>query len=221
MFPYTVFTIGGIPVRGTVIATWMMMAVLTILAYLISRRMSLKPRGWQHLVELGIEALEGLISRTIGRPGEEFLPMIGTMALFVAIANLLGLLPGLRSPTSDVNTPLAVAVVVFFAVHYYGIRQRGLMGYIKHLAGPIFVSLPLELLGHVGRVISLSLRLFGNMIAGTVIVAVLYQIIPLIVPVSMLLFNLLIGVLQAFVFTLLSIVYIGQAVKPLDEEAGG
>lgn len=221
MFPYTVFTIGGIPVRDTVVATWVMMAVLAILAYLISRRMSLKPKGWQHLVELGIEALEGLILRTTGRPGEEFLPMIGTMALFVAIANLLGLLPGLPSPTSDINTPLALAVVVFFAVHYYGIRQQGLMGYIKHLAGPVLVGLPLEILGHISRVLSLSLRLFGNMIAGTVIVAVLYQIIPLFVPAVMLLFNLLIGILQAFVFTLLTIVYIGQAVGPLDEEAGG
>ena len=146
MFPYTVFTIFGIPVRDTVVATWMMMAVLVILAYLISRRVSLKPKGWQHLVELGIETLEGLISRTIGRPGEEFLPMIGTLILFIATANLWGLLPGLPSPTSDINTPLALAVVIFFAVHYYGIRQRGLMGYIKHLAGPIFVSLPLEAL---------------------------------------------------------------------------
>jgi len=218
VFPYVVFTIGGILVKDTVVATWVMMAVWIILAYLVSKRMSLEPKGWQHLVEFGIEALEGLISRTIGRPGEEFLTMIGTMALFVATANLLGLLPGLPSPTSDINTPLALAVVIFFAVHYYGIRQRGLTGYIKHLAGPAVVGLPLEILGHVSRALSLSLRLFGNMIAGTVIVAVLYQIIPLIVPVLMLSFNLLIGILQAFVFTLLTIVYIGQAVGPLDEE---
>ncbi|MBM4464362.1 MAG: F0F1 ATP synthase subunit A [Chloroflexi bacterium] len=217
-FPYVVFTIFGIPVRRTVIVTWMMMAVLTILAYLTSRRMSLKPKGWQRLVELGIEALEGLISRTIGRPGEEFLPLVGTLILFIATANLSGLVPGLSSPTSDINTPFALALVVFFAVHYYGIRQQGLAGYIKLLAGPVFVSLPLELMGHVSRVISLSLRLFGNMVAGTVIVAVLYGLIPLIIPIPLLLFNLLIGVLQAFVFTLLSIVYIGQAVKPLAEE---
>ncbi len=217
-FPYVVFTIFGIPVTDTVVATWIMIAAWSILAYLASKRMSLRPKGWQHFLEIGIEALEGLISRTIGQPGGEFLLMIGAMMIFLVTANLLGILPGLPSPTSDINTALALALIVFFAVHYYGIRRQGLLGYIKLLAGPVFVGLPMEILGHVSRTLSLSLRLFGNMIAGTVIVAVLYGIIPLIVPTVMLVFNLIFGLLQAFVFTLLAIVYIGQAVKPLTEE---
>ncbi len=218
MFPYVVFTIFGIPVKDTVVATWIMIAAWSILAYLASRKMSLRPKGWQHFLEMGIEALEGLISRTIGQPGGEFLPVIGAMMIFLVTANVLGLLPGLPSPTSGINTPLALALVVFFAVHYYGIRRQGLVGYIKLLAGPVFVGLPLEIMGHVSRTLSLSLRLFGNMIAGTVIVAVLYGIIPLVVPTVMLIFNLIVGVLQAFVFTLLTIVYIGQVVKPPAEE---
>ena len=217
-FPYVVFTIFGIPVTDTVVATWIMIAAWSILAYLASKRMSLRPKGWQHFLEIGIEALEGLISRTIGQPGGEFLLMIGAMMIFLVTANLLGILPGLPSPTSDINTALALALIVFFAVHYYGIRRQGLLGYIKLLAGPVFVGLPMEILGHVSRTLSLSLRLFGNMIAGTVIVAVLYGIIPLIVPTVMLVFNLIFGLLQAFVFTLLAIVYIGQVVKPLAEE---
>jgi F-type H+-transporting ATPase subunit a len=220
-FPYVVFTIFGIPVTNTVVATWVMIAAWSILAYLASKRMSLRPKGWQHFLEIGIEGLEGLISSTIGQPGGEFLPMIGAMMIFLVTANLLGLLPGLPSPTSDINTALALALIVFFAVHYYGIRRQGLVGYIKLLAGPVLVGLPMEILGHVSRTLSLSLRLFGNMIAGTVIVAVLYGIIPLFVPTVMLAFNLIFGLLQAFVFTLLAIVYIGQAVKPLAEEQQG
>jgi F-type H+-transporting ATPase subunit a len=175
--------------------------------------MSLKPKWWQHILEAGVQAFVDLISRVTRQQGERFLTFLGTLFIFIATANLLGIFPALVSPTSDINTPLALALVVFFAVHYYGVREFGVKGYIKRLAEPSPVILPMQLLGHLSRTVSLTLRLFGNILAGGVIIAVLYLVVPLILPIPLLLFNMLIGILQAFVFTILSAVYIGAAVK--------
>lgn len=182
-------------------------------AFLAYKRMSIRPHWWQHLLEVGVESVVNLISRVTKQPGEKFVTLIGTLAVFIATANLVGLLPGLRSPTGDVNTPLALALIVFFAVHYYGVKELGLKGYLRHLAQPSLVTLPMELVGQVSRTLALSFRLFGNIVAGAVIVAILYLLLPLLIPVPLLLFNVLIGLLQAFVFTILAAVYIGAAVE--------
>ena len=142
-----------------------------------------------------------------------FLPIVGTFAVFIAAINLAGLIPGLRSPSTDLNTPLALAIIVFFSVHYYGIRQKGILGHLKHYVEPIFIMLPIEIAGEFARTLSLTFRLFGNILGEEIIVAVLFLILPLLIPVPMMLFSIFTGVIQAYVFTLLSVVYISSAVQ--------
>jgi F-type H+-transporting ATPase subunit a len=129
------------------------------------------------------------------------------------VANLLGLIPGLQSPTPDINTPLAMAIIVFFSVPYFGIRSQGLWGYLKHYVEPIFLMLPIEIASEIARTFSLTFRLFGNILGEEIIIAILFIIAPFIVPVPMMLFSIFTGVLQAYIFTLLTCVYIGGAVK--------
>ena len=146
-----------------------------------------------------------------------FLPIVGTLAIFIGATNLGGLIPGLRSPTADINTPLALAIVVFFSVHYYGIRQKGLVGHLRHYVEPIFILLPIEIASELARTLSLTFRLFGNILGEEIVIAVLFLILPYFIPVPMMLFSIFTGVLQAYIFTLLTCVYIGGAVKAHQE----
>jgi F-type H+-transporting ATPase subunit a len=131
----------------------------------------------------------------------------------VLAANSMGALPFVEAPTADINTPAALALIVFASVHYYGIREAGVVGYLGQFARPTVLLLPINILSHVTRTLSLAIRLFGNMVSHQIIVAILLVILPLVVPAMLELFGLLIGVLQAYIFTVLTIVYIGGAVR--------
>jgi F-type H+-transporting ATPase subunit a len=137
--------------------------------------------------------------------------MLGTLMIFIAVANNFSVLPVVTSPTGDINTPLALALVVFFSVHYYGMREKGGWGYIKSLASPIFM-LPLEFIGQFSRTLSLTLRLFGNIVSSEIVVAVIFSLVPLIAPLPLVGLGLITGVLQAYIFTVLASLYIGSAV---------
>jgi F-type H+-transporting ATPase subunit a len=139
------------------------------------------------------------------------LPLLGTLFIFIAVANSISVVPILSSPTRGINTPFALALIVFFSVHYFGIKEKGLGGYLKDLASPIFL-LPLELIGQFSRTLSLTLRLFGNVLSTELIVAVVFSLLPLIVPLPLIGFSMLTGALQAYIFTVLAAVYIGAAV---------
>jgi len=138
---------------------------------------------------------------------------VGTLAIFIAAANLGGLIPGLRSPTTDLNTPLALAIVVFFSVHYYGIRQKGIIGHLRHYVEPIFIMLPIEIASELARTMSLTFRLFGNILGEEIVIAVLFLILPVLIPVPMMLFSIFTSLIQAYVFTMLTAVYISGAVQ--------
>ena len=209
VFPQVVFTILGIPVRDTVVSTWVMMALIVGTAALIGRR---RPMALEMLVDFLIDTISG----TMGRPAEPYLPLLGTLAIFIAIANVIGVVPVIVTPTRDINTPLAMALVVFFSVHYFGIRAKGVVGYFKDMASPIFM-LPLEIVGQLSRTLSLTLRLFGNILSTELIVAVVFALIPLIVPVPLIAFSMLTGVLQAYIFTVLATVYIGAGLEASEQ----
>ena len=157
-----------------------------------------------------IDFVSDTISDVLGRPAELFLPFLGALILFLLVANNLALLPFLSTPTKDINTPLAMALTVFFAVHYFGIREKGLLGYFKGLATPIFM-LPLELIGQLSRTMSLTLRLFGNVLSGEFIVAVIFSLVKPIAPLPMMALGTVSGVLQAYIFTILASSYIASA----------
>jgi len=212
--PSVTFTLGPLEVTSTVISTWTMMLLLGAGAYVAGHNLKLRPGPVQNLLEWIVEGIENLIRNMVGVEDTTiFLPFVGTLAFFIGSANLIGLIPGLRSPTPDINTPLALALSVFFSVPYFGIRTCGMWGYLKHYVEPIFIMLPIEIASEIARTFSLTFRLFGNILGEEIIISILFIVMPLFVPVPMMLFSIFTGLLQAYVFTLLTCVYIGGAVK--------
>ncbi|MCJ7738859.1 MAG: F0F1 ATP synthase subunit A [Anaerolineae bacterium] len=212
--PTVLFTVGSLEVTSTVVNTWAMMALVSVGAYLAGRTLKMRPTLMQNLLEWLVEAIERLIRDMVGvQDTATFLPVVGTLAIFIGTANLIGLLPVLKSPTPDINTPLALALVVFFSVPYFGIRSRGVWGYLRHYVEPIFLMLPVEISSELARTFSLTFRLFANILGEEIIISVLFVVMPLFAPVPIMLFSIFTGLLQAYIFTLLSCVYIGGAVK--------
>ncbi len=211
--PATVFAIGPLQVTTTVVNTWIIMALVSVLFIFLGRNLKIRPSRFQNVLEWLVEAIDGLIASMIPHQPRLFLPLVGTLAVFIAASNLGGLLPGLKSPTTDINTPLALALVVFFSVHYYGIRRKGLIGYLRHYVEPVFFLLPIEIASELARTMSLTFRLFGNIFGEEIVIAVLFIVLPIFIPVPMMLFSIFTSVIQAYVFTLLSVVYISGAVQ--------
>lgn len=212
VFPEVVFTLMGIPVRDTVVSSWVMVALIVGIVLLFRQ---LKPTA----LEMVVDFLADFISEIMRRPSDPFLPLIGSLALYVGAANVIGLVPFLKSPTSDINTPIALSLVVFVAVHVYGVRIMGFGPYLKSLASPIFL-LPLELISQVSRTISLSIRLFGNVFSAEIIIAILFALAPLIVPLPLQGFSIFTGLLQAYIFAALAAVYIAAGLPARQEESG-
>ena len=206
-FPQTVEFL-GIPISDTVYATWAMMAIALALIVVVRR---LSPE----MLEMLIDFVSQTIADVMGRPSRPFLPFLGALAIFIAIANTISSVPLIDAPTRGINTPVALAIVVFFSVHYFGIRAKGLFGYLKDLASPIFL-LPLEIIGQISRTVSLAIRLFGNILSTELIVAVVFSLIPLLVPLPLIGLNAFTGLLQAYIFTTLAAVYISTALDPED-----
>jgi F-type H+-transporting ATPase subunit a len=202
--PVVLFSVFGIPIYDTVVSTWVMMVIVILAAYLIGRR---RPA----YLELLFDFLNDQISDVMGRPAGKILPFVGALAIFILSANLIGMVPGLSTPTGDINTPIALALVVFLSVHVFGVVEKGFIGYIKEFASPIFL-LPIELLSQLTRTISLTLRLFGNMMSSDFLVVVIFSILPLVVPLPLIGLHIFDGILQAYIFTALSTVYIASAV---------
>ena len=204
VFPKVVFRLFDvIPVRDTVISTWIMMALVLGVILILRRSMP-------DALEMFIDFVSDTITDLLGRPAEPFLPFLGALILFLVVGNNLGLLPFLATPSKDINTPLAMALIVFFAVHYYGIREKGLWAYFKSLSTPIFM-LPLEVIGQLSRTMSLTLRLFGNVLSSEFIVAVIFSLVQPIAPLPMMVLGTVSGVLQAYIFMVLASSYIASA----------
>ena len=204
VFPQVMFTVLGIPVRDTVLSTWVMMALIVAVVLLARRR-------FPDALEMLVEFLIATISDVMGRPANPYLPILGALAVFIATANVVGAVPILVTPTRDINTPLAMALVVFFSVHFYGIRAKGVFGYVRSMSSPI-IMLPFEVVGQLSRTVSLTLRLFGNIISTELIVAVIFALVPLIAPLPLVGFSMFTGLLQAYIFTALAAVFIGTAI---------
>jgi F-type H+-transporting ATPase subunit a len=208
-----VFAPFGVPVTSTVLATSAMVLLLALGAVVIGRRVTATPGRWQAAAEWGLGTLETLLAEMTGAGGRRYVPLVATIAIFVLAANLMAVVPFVEAPTADINTPAALALVVFFSVHYFGVRTLGLAGYVRKFAQPMAVFLPINLLAHLTRTLSLAIRLFGNMVSHQIIVAILLVILPVLVPAVLEIFGLFIGVLQAYIFTILTVVYIGGAVR--------
>ncbi|MEW6115276.1 MAG: F0F1 ATP synthase subunit A [Nitrospirota bacterium] len=202
--------------------SWLAMIILIGAALAIRNRISLVPAGLQNFLETIAEFSLNLSNSTIGHHwGDKFYPLIGTLLLYIGLSNFMGLVPGFESPTSNINMTASMAVPVFLATHYYGIKVHGIK-YLTHFLGPIrsLPALPLmilmffiELIGHLVRPITLSVRLFGNMIAKHMILVILAILAPAVVPVVILGLGVLVSVIQAYVFILLTCLYLAGAVE--------
>lgn len=208
-----VFTLFGLPVTATVVTTWGMVAVLSAMAIWAGRSVRERPPFWQIAAEWGLTGLDEMLSELTGGSGRRFVPLVATLAIFIVVANELAVLPFVESPTADLNTPLALAVIVFFSVHVFGVRALGLWGYLKQFGEPIPLLLPFNVLHQFSRTLSLAIRLFGNMLSHQLIAAVLLLLLPLLVPTVLQLFGLFIGILQAYIFVVLTAVYVAGAVR--------
>lgn len=211
--PHVLFYILTVPITKTIISTWLVMAFLLIFSWFLTRKMSFVPGRLQNVIELFVEAIVNLIEGMSPGNGKRFLPLVGTLALFIGTANIAHLVPGLKAPTSDFNTAFALALVVFFAVPFYGIATRGLKSYLKEYLSPSPILLPFHIISELTRTFSLALRLFGNILGEEIIVGILFILAPIFVPVPMMLFSIFTGIIQAYIFTILTVVYLSSAVE--------
>jgi len=213
--------LGPFPITATLVFTWLVMALLVLGSWAVTRKLSTGtsvPRG-QLLLEILLDGIRAQIREAAGTDSDRYLPFIGTLFLFIVVSNVLTIVPGFRPPTGSLSTTSALALCVFVAVPAFGIASRGLRGYLGTYMEPHPLMLPFNLIGEVTRTISLSIRLFGNMMSGTMIAAIALAIAPLFFPIIMNVLGLLIGVIQAYIFSILALVYIASASRAHDEQA--
>ncbi|SDE99712.1 F0F1 ATP synthase subunit A [Sporolituus thermophilus] len=197
----------------TLYMTWLTMAIVIILAVLATRRLSLVPSGWQNALEMVILALLEQIEAAMGPKGKKLAPLLITLFLFLLVANELGLVPGFTSPTNDLNTTLGLALLVIAVVHVAGAANKGLFNYLKHFLEPNVLFLPINIIEEVSKPVTLSFRLFGNILAGEILIIILGILVPYVIPTAWLAFSVFVGIVQAFIFTILSMSYISNALK--------
>lgn len=204
-----------VTVNATLVYSWIVIVLLGAGAWFITRNLTVGPdiSRWQN----GLEVLVGQILTQIETTGlrhpKRYLPFIGTLFIFIVTCNILAVVPGYVAPTASVTTPIALAMCVFVAVPVYGIMNRGLKAYFKRYIRPTPLMLPFTIIGEISRTVALGIRLFGNMMSGNLIVAILLSLAPLLFPVAMQAFGLLIGVIQAYVFAVLALVYIASGAR--------
>ncbi|MGA7826525.1 MAG: F0F1 ATP synthase subunit A [Geobacteraceae bacterium] len=214
---------GQIGLNATIVFTWVVMIFLSVGSWLITRNLSSggKISRKQNLLESMVTFINEQIRSTSRQAPERFLPFIGTLFLFIAVSNSLEIIPGFSPPTGSLSTTAALAICVFISVPFYGVMQQGLSGYLKHYVKPSVFMMPFEVIGEFSRTLALAVRLYGNIMSGTLIVGILLSLAPLFFPILMQALGLLIGLIQAYIFAILAMVYIVSASsvhKHLEEE---
>ena len=205
-----------LPFPPHVTYTWAIMLLLAVLSFLATRKLSIYPGKMQHVVEVVLGGIRNLILDVMGPEGLKFFPLIATIAIFVLIANLLGIIPGFESPTSSLNTTVSIAVVVVVMTHIVGVRVHGFK-YVKQFLGPVWwltpIMLPIELVSHLARPLSLSVRLFGNIMGEDLVVAIILLLVPFLVPLPIFVLMIFTSIIQTLVFVMLSMIYIQLAME--------
>lgn len=196
--------------------SWFIMVALALLSFFATRRLDIYPGKLQNVMEAVLGNIDTFLTDTMGHEGRRFFPLIATLALYILSCNLLGLLPGFESPTSNINTTASVAIVVFFMTHIVGVKVHGAK-YLKHFMGPIWWLSPLifviEIIGHFARPLSLTMRLFGNIKGEDIVLAVVILLVPALVPLPVFFLMMFTSLIQTVVFMLLSMMYIAGAME--------
>jgi F-type H+-transporting ATPase subunit a len=206
---------GFLKLNGTIVFTWALMFVLAVGSKLVTRKLStdLERSPWQNLLEIIVTGIEKQIADVGLRNPEKYIGFLGTLFLFVALASLCTIIPGYEPPTGSLSTTAALALCVLVAVPFFGIQDQGLVGYLKSYAEPTVIMLPFNIISELSRTLALAVRLFGNMMSGTMIIAILLTITPFIFPIAMSALGLLTGMVQAYIFSILAGVYIAAATR--------
>lgn len=212
------FHVGPVNITRPVVTTWAIMLVLAATSWLVTRRLQKLPDGRQALIEMVVIGISAQIEDVIRKDPRPFLPLLGTLFIFLVAANFSGLVPGIEAPTGKLETPAALALIVFFSVHYFGMRAKGVRGYLATFAKPKLILLPLNVLSELTRTFSLMLRLFGNIMSGEFIIALIIALAGLFVPIPLMALEILVGLVQAYIFTVLAAVFIGAAAGNAEEK---
>ncbi|WP_371364799.1 ATP synthase subunit a [Sporomusa rhizae] len=202
----------------TLYMTWLTMAILVFGSLLVRLNWTLVPGGWQNFVEIVLEGLLAQIDSTIGPSGRKVAPLLITLFLFLLIANWLGLVPGFTSPTNDINTTLGLALMIIIIVHGFGIKNKGLLSHFKHFVEPNIFFLPINIIEELAKPVTLSFRLFGNILAGEILIIILGILVPYVAPTLWLAFSVFVGIIQALIFTMLSMSYLSNSLEPHHNE---
>src|SRR5271163_1793205 len=206
---------GFVRLNGTIVFTWALMLVLAVGSWLVTRKLStdLRQARWQNLLEIVVTGIEKQIKDVGLRDPQKYMGFLGTLFLFVALASLCTVIPGYEPPTGSLSTTAALALCVFVAVPLFGIEEQGVGGYLRTYTKPTLLMLPFNIIGELSRTLALAVRLFGNMMSGVMIIAILLTITPFLFPIIMTALGLLTGMVQAYIFSILAAVYIAAATR--------
>ena len=207
------FHLGPVPITAAIITTWVIMAVLVAGAWGMTRRLTLIPDRRQAALELLVSTLDVQIRETSGVEPTPYRSFIGTLFLFILVANLSSLLPGIEPPTAQMETDAALAMLVFVSIIWFGIRGAGIKGYLKSFAAPNVVMIPLNILESLTRTFSMFVRLFGNVMSGVFVIGIVASLAGLLVPIPLMALDLLTGLVQAYIFAILALVFIASTVE--------
>lgn len=208
-----VFTLGPLAISRPVVTTWAVMLGLTLLCALATRRLRLDPGPLQTMLEGIVSTIHDAIEDTLPDYGRRLLPFIGTLWIYIAIANLVGVLPGATSPTGDLSTTAALAVVVFASVHWFGIRGEGVAAYLQHYIQPSVIMLPFHIISEISRTVALAVRLFGNVMSLETAALLVLLVAGFLVPVPVLALHIVEALVQAYIFGMLALVYISGGIQ--------
>jgi len=206
---------GFVSINATLVYTWAIMGLLVLLSWLATRKLSVGAEisRWQNFLETVVSTMRRQVEDITQRPPDRYVPFLGTLFLFISVSNLLAVVPIYEPPTGSFSTTAALAICVFFAVPIFGIGERGVGGYFRHYVRPSPLMAPFHVMSELSRTLALAVRLFGNVMSGTMIVGILVSIVPFFLPVIMQALELLIGQIQAYIFAVLAAVYIASATR--------
>ena len=210
------FRIGPYMVTETVVTTWGIMLLLLLISWLSTRRLRLEPGRWQTMLEGIVAAMEDAVTAVLGEHARVVFPFVATLWTFIVIANLAGIVPGLKGPTGDLSLTAALAILVFLSVHWYGIRIHGLRKYLRHYLEPNPILLPFHIVSEVSRTVAMAVRLFGNIFSLEMAALLVLLVSGFLVPVPVLALHIVEALVQAYIFGMLALIYIAGGIQSLE-----
>ena len=205
--------LGPVMITSTVVTTWVIMAVIWLLAWLVSRRLRIEPGPVQTAVEGMVSSIEGAVIEVAPQHARQIMPFIGSLWVFLVVANLSGLIPGMHSPTRDLSATAALAIVVFLSTHWFGIRIQGLKNYLHHYLTPSPILLPFHLISEITRTVALAVRLFGNMMSLEMAALLILLVAGFLAPVPILMLHIVEALVQAYIFGMLALIYVAGGIQ--------